>query len=88
MNRLITAQSSSFAAEEKQPAYKRDYNYDATGNILEKSDIGSYQYNNPKQPMAVTNIADTDYRHDNNGNLINDGIWQYEWNENNYLWIH
>lgn len=54
--------------------YVRTYSYDALGNILNKSDQGSYSYEGNvggsyANPHAVTEIATVTYAYDNNGNL-------------------
>ena len=64
------------------------YNYDEVGNRLEKKVTGSsntttsYQYNAANQLTKVDGQA---YTYDNNGNLINDGQFNYEWDELNNL---
>jgi RHS repeat-associated protein len=38
------------------------------GNITNRTDIGTYQYNNDARPYQVTNAGDTTYQYDENGN--------------------
>ncbi|MBI3195809.1 MAG: RHS repeat protein, partial [Ignavibacteriae bacterium] len=65
--------------------YKQDFQYDSIGNILYKSDVGNYLYENQSQPMAVTKVAGTGYNYDLKGNLLNDGTRQYNWDTKNRL---
>ncbi len=46
--------------------------YDAAGNIIYKSDVGSYQYN-AAQPHAVSRAGGTGYSYDSNGNQVSGG---------------
>lgn len=46
--------------------------YDASGNMLSKSDVGSYVYGSSK-PHAVTQAGGVAYHYDANGNLASDG---------------
>ena len=58
-----------------EDSYNRTYEYDKIGNIIYKSDIGTYEYNNPN-PQQVTKIVgngfkpflQTEYEYDQNGN--------------------
>jgi len=61
--------------------------YDALGNILSRSDTGTYLYGGPR-PHAVTSAGDCDYFYDANGNVVRrDKNGQYEftatWNSFN-----
>lgn len=49
--------------------------YDAIGNILAKSDVGTYSYPSPGQPFphavsAISGVINTTFSYDANGNLI------------------
>ena len=43
--------------------------YDASGNILQKSDIGNYVYGNASRPHAVMAAGSETFTYDRNGNL-------------------
>lgn len=48
--------------------------YDATGNISSKSDVGMYSYRTDGvQPYAVTNAGGRTYSYNANGNMVGDG---------------
>jgi len=47
--------------------------YDIIGNIINKSDIGDYEYGNDN-PYQASEINSQSYAYDDNGNLTNDGI--------------
>lgn len=47
------------------------FNYDPIGNITNKSDVGSYLYNN-SNPYQTNSVNNRSYVYDNNGNLTND----------------
>jgi len=58
--------------------YTESFNYNAIGNILSKSGIGTYAYNgtvpgNYANPNAGTNIGGIDYDYDKNGNVVGFG---------------
>ncbi|MBD1373936.1 DNRLRE domain-containing protein [Hazenella sp. IB182357] len=67
------------------------YSYDVLGNRMSKkvtkkdgelvSDIG-YRYNEKNQLVSVDGRS---YQYDTNGNLIDDGVNKYVWDEKNYL---
>ncbi|MFA4845778.1 MAG: SpvB/TcaC N-terminal domain-containing protein, partial [Patescibacteria group bacterium] len=68
------------------------YTYNGIGNIISRSDLGTYAYNETDyaNPHAVTSIEQTDgttvtYTYDNNGNLISDGTTTYIWDYKNRL---
>ena len=46
------------------------YAYGPSGNIVNKSDVGTYTYLDPKHPHAVTNAGSGTYTHDAVGNQI------------------
>ena len=68
--------------------YTRTYTYDIIGNLLTRSDAGTYTYagNNDTtssatnaSPHAVTQVGTTNYSYDDNGNLTSNGIWTHVW---------
>lgn len=74
--------------------YTRTYSYDIIGNILSKSDKGSYVYSGGNDatssatnatPHAVTSDGTKTYTYDDDGNLISDGLWTHVWDYNNRL---
>ena len=44
--------------------------YDAAGNVLHKSDVGSYAYGDPSRPHAATTAGGQTFKYDRNGNVI------------------
>ncbi|CAM1364351.1 Virulence plasmid protein B [Tenacibaculum xiamenense] len=74
--------------------YTRNYTYDSIGNMLTRSDVGTYTYagNNAGSasgtnatPHAVTDVVGTAYTYDDNGNLTSNGTWTHSWNYNDTL---
>jgi len=70
--------------------YARNYSYDASGNILNKSDQGAYLYqgnqgDSSANPHAVTSVAGVQIDYDRNGNMTGDGAQTYSWNYKNRL---
>ena len=64
----------------------RTYQYSAIGNILQKSDIGDYEYTNLTFPHAVTRAGDITYEYDQNGNLIDvNGAQRYVYDYRNRM---
>lgn len=65
LNRLTTATVQGVGT--------KAFAYDVTGNMLSKSDVGSYLYGNNAGPHAVTSTTGTvnaTYTYDNNGNML------------------
>ncbi|MCU7796533.1 MAG: VCBS repeat-containing protein [Candidatus Thiodiazotropha sp. (ex Myrtea spinifera)] len=68
-------------------SYATDYEYDLTGNILYKSDVGHYAYgtasrnNNNAGPAALLSAGTghTNYQYDLNGNVIAGGGRIFQW---------
>src|SRR3989344_78036 len=97
LNRL--AQSLITNSASGQEDYSMNYNYDAIGNILTRTEtiganpavVYTYTYtgNNYANPHAVTSISDganiTNYVYDNNGNLLSEGNKAYPFDYNNRL---
>ena len=44
--------------------------YDASGNVISRSDVGTYTYGDPAHPHAVTAAGSHTYKYDANGNQI------------------
>ncbi|WP_373987770.1 RHS repeat-associated core domain-containing protein [Duganella sp. BuS-21] len=59
------------------------YKYNAIGNIVRKSGVGSYTYNegiSVKRPHAVIGFnGERNFTYDDNGNLTNDGVRSLSW---------
>ena len=75
LNRLTSASLSGSATSAYQTVGLETINltYNALGNILSKTDVGSYVYGSNAGPHAVTSISgvkNTTYHYDNNGNLL------------------
>ena len=66
LDRLMSA-----APESGTQGYTESYQYNAIGNILSKSGVGSYSYPNPSQPRphAATAARGNSYAYDTNGNM-------------------
>jgi RHS repeat-associated protein len=69
------------------PVEQPTYAYDAIGNIINRSDVGTYTYagTNYANPHAATSIGTSTQTYDNNGNLTSDGTWTNNWNYKNQL---
>ena len=78
----LTRASSTHAIS--GPDYLRTYEYDPIGNILNKSELGDYTYNNTN-PYQASDISGTGYTYDSNGNLTSDGNQAYTYNYNDRL---
>ncbi|MEY2665084.1 MAG: hypothetical protein RLZZ480_189 [Candidatus Parcubacteria bacterium] len=67
--------------------YLETYTYNALGNLLTKSNIGSYTYAGTSyaNPHAPTTINGVSYSYDNNGNLTTVGADTYTWDYQNRL---
>ena len=70
--------------------YSRTYTYNSIGNILTKSDVGSYSYDGDigtsyANVHAATEIGGISHTYDNNGNLIAAGSDTYGWTYRNEL---
>jgi RHS repeat-associated protein len=84
LHRLTVASSTNAVSGGN---YRETYNYNAIGNITNKSDVGNYLYQgtNYANPHAATSINGATYSYDQNGNLTNDGAWTHSWDYNNRL---
>lgn len=60
--------------------YVRTFDYSPTGNMLSKSDVGAYAYND-KHPQAVTQAGDTALSYDLNGSLTASGDFTFGYND-------
>jgi RHS repeat-associated protein len=85
LSRLLTATIDDTSTNDND--YSRSYTYDIIGNILNKSDIGTYTYaeTDYASPHAVTQAGSTNYTYDNNGNLSSDSIWNHSWDAKDRL---
>ena len=84
---LYRLKSATITNAKNNQNYTQTYNYDAIGNILNKSDVGDYAYAQTgyTNPHAVTQVGNKTFAYDNNGNLVSDGITTYEWDYQNRL---
>lgn len=88
LHRLTSATASNAANGDN---FAQTYSYNAIGNIMNKSDIGNYDYegnqgSNYANPHAATTVNGAIYQYDNNGNLTAIGMTtQYNWDYNNRL---
>jgi len=78
LHRLLSATISNSAAQNVDGVDNQNqvqtFTYDAIGNILTKSDVGTYSYNGNQgnsyaNPHAVTTAGNKDYTYDENGNV-------------------
>ncbi|MFA5184742.1 MAG: toxin TcdB middle/N-terminal domain-containing protein [Patescibacteria group bacterium] len=90
----LTSAATSNAANGQN--YSQSYNYNAIGNILNKSDIGDYiyagnqgtSYANPHAATSVETIGHATssvFTYDWNGNVLSDGTWNHSWDYDNRL---
>ena len=85
LNRLLFATTDGVGYGQ----YQQDYQYDSyTGNLLNRSDVGTYTYAQSK-PHAVSSAGTNTYVYDANGNMThrNDGNtqWEYAYDAENRL---
>ncbi|MFA6304130.1 MAG: SpvB/TcaC N-terminal domain-containing protein [Patescibacteria group bacterium] len=59
--------------------YTQTYDYDIIGNILNKSDVGDYSYQNAN-PYQANSVNNVNYSYDLNGNLTSDTQKTYHYN--------
>lgn len=69
-------------------ATEAEYQYDQTGRITNKSDVGSYSYDGDGPAHGVSHIQTTDgedwtYEYDANGNMVFGPKGHFEYNANN-----
>jgi len=69
--------------------YQQDYQYDSyTGNLLNRSDVGTYTYAQSK-PHAVSSAGTNTYVYDANGNMthrtVGNTLWEYSYDAENRL---
>lgn len=85
LNRLTTATATDVAAG--QSTYSHTYTYSNIGNFTNKSDVGNYSYSSTGKanPHAATTINSVTHTYDDNGNLTDDGTWDYTWDYKNRL---
>jgi|GEM_PF-4980374 len=83
LHRLTSATITNTANSQD---YTQTYSYDILGNILTRSDIGSYTYaggdsgtsnGTTANPDAATTVNSATYTYDANGNVTSDGVWTY-----------
>lgn len=88
LHRLTSATATNAANGDN---FAQTYSYNAIGNIVNKSDVGDYDYegnqgSNYANPHAATTVNGVAYQYDDNGNLTSAGILtQYSWDYNNRL---
>lgn len=81
LSRLVRATAVNTASNSD---FEETYSYDWLGNILNKSDVGDYLYNN-NNPHQASVIGSNNYTYDANGNVIDDGNNSYVYSANNRL---
>ncbi|MDE2234646.1 MAG: hypothetical protein KGL13_08235 [Gammaproteobacteria bacterium] len=82
MNRLTQAQVTNGNGVQTPVTTQ----YDAIGDITDKSDTGSYAYGGSAGPHAVTSVSGPDpgtYTYDANGNMVNRNGTAITWNSLN-----
>ncbi len=53
--------------------------------MLSKSDVGAYEYTDPRHPYAATKAGSVSYAYDQNGNMVSDGTAMYVYDYANRL---
>ena len=84
--RLLSASTTQASSS----GYSRTFSYDALGNITNKSDQGSYDYDGDTgssyaNPHAATQIGSNSLTYDENGNVLSYNGTTYTWDYNNRL---
>ena len=82
LDRLSLARVSSNTDPTEAYNHSTTYRYDLSGNITHKSDLGSYQYD---QPYRLTSAGSRhqNYRYDANGNVTSGGGRRLTWSSFN-----
>lgn len=80
LDRLITADITGTP----NPDMNLTFTYSDTGNILNKSNVGDYEYNDT-HPQAVTQVEEQNYAYDANGSLIASPGFTHGYNARNQL---
>jgi RHS repeat-associated protein len=85
LNRLLFATTDGVG----QGQYQQDYRYDSyTGNLLSRSDVGTYTYAQSK-PHAVSSAGTNTYVYDANGSMTHRNVgntqWEYAYDAENRL---
>ena len=62
-----------------------DFAYSPTGNMLSKSDVGAYEYTDPRHPHAATKAGTSVFTYDQNGNMVSDSSATYAYDYANRL---
>ncbi len=89
LNRLTSASTNAVGNGQ----YSESYSYNPIGNLLSKSDLGSYSYPpsgaNSVRPHAVTSVGGYSYSYDANGNMLTRSEWSGShtqgWDVENHL---
>ena len=82
LDRLSLARVSSHADPTEAYNHSTTYRYDLSGNITHKSDLGSYQYDQPYR-LASAGSRHQNYRYDANGNVTSGGGRRFIWSSFN-----
>lgn len=77
--RLKSATSTN--ATTTQSNFTQTYSYSSIGNIISKSDVGTYTYAGTAyaNPHAATDINGATQTYGRNGNLLGNGTWNFRW---------
>src|SRR5262249_11721224 len=51
-------------------AQSQSFTYTGIGNMLSNNQLGTYSYQHPSKPHAVTQAGSYEYTYDNNGNVL------------------
>ena len=82
LDRLSLARVSSHTDPTEAYNHSTTYRYDLSGNITHKSDLGSYQYDQPYR-LASAGSRHPNYRYDANGNVTSGGGRRLTWSSFN-----
>ena len=82
LDRLSLARVSSHTDPTEAYNHSTTYRYDLSGNITHKSDLGSYQYDQPYR-LASAGSRHQNYRYDANGNVTSGGGRHLTWSSFN-----
>ena len=82
LDRLSLARVSSHTDPTEAYNHSTTYRYDLSGNITHKSDLGSYQYDQPYR-LASAGSRHQNYRYDANGNVTSGGGRRFIWSSFN-----
>ncbi|MFA6131115.1 MAG: SpvB/TcaC N-terminal domain-containing protein, partial [Patescibacteria group bacterium] len=83
LSRLTSASNTTTTSS--YSTYSYSYTYDEIGNITSSTPVGSMTYGSLTHPHALTSSALGTWAYNHNGDLVDDGTYEYGWNYKDQL---